>query len=149
MRLAMRLGPRPDRIELGELAVIGRLVLGPDCLHGPHVVAHPVEAVGELDAVIVHLVLVPARADAEDEAAVLERLGELGDVDAVVGREIERAYLHHDPPIYFFGASTWPPKPNRMADSTFSAKVCSWRERKRTNSDAARTSAGTASSMAA
>jgi hypothetical protein len=28
-------------------------------------------------------------------------------------------------------ASTWPPKPKRMADSICSAKVCCWRDRKR------------------
>lgn len=29
------------------------------------------------------------------------------------------------------GVSAWPPKPFRIAESTFSANVCSWRERKR------------------
>ena len=42
-------------------------------------------------------------------------------------------------------ASRWPPKPTRIADSILSAKVCSWRERKRAKSAAVRTSAGTAS----
>ena len=36
-----------------------------------------------------------------------------------------------------------------MAESIFSPKVCSWRERKRSNSEAASTCAGTASSIAA
>ena len=45
--------------------------------------------------------------------------------------------------------SLWPPKPSRIADRIFSAKVCSLRERKRANSAAVSTSAGTASSMAA
>src|SRR5262249_1500464 len=84
------------------------------------------------------------------EAPILQSPRELGDVDAVVGGEIESTNAHDDPPLlfYFFAASTWPPKPSRIADSTFSAKVCCWRERKRTNSEATSTSAGTASSMA-
>ena len=45
--------------------------------------------------------------------------------------------------------STWPPNWNRIADSTFSANEWSWRERNRVNSEAAITSAGTDSSIAA
>src|SRR3546814_9405094 len=45
--------------------------------------------------------------------------------------------------------STWPPKPKRMAESSFSPKVCSSRERKRANRAAASTCTGTASSIAA
>src|SRR5579872_1585303 len=45
--------------------------------------------------------------------------------------------------------SLWPPNPSRIAERIFSAKVCSLRERKRANSAAVRTSAGTASSIAA
>ena len=45
--------------------------------------------------------------------------------------------------------STWPPKPNRIADKTFSPNVWSSRERKRANRAAASTLAGTASSTAA
>src|ERR1700724_6382 len=48
-----------------------------------------------------------------------------------------------------FGGSLWPPKPARIAERIFSAKVCSLRERKRANNAAVSTSAGTASSMAA
>src|ERR1700757_2996223 len=45
--------------------------------------------------------------------------------------------------------SLWPPNPSRIAERIFSAKVCSLRERKRANSAAVSTSAGTASSIAA
>ena len=45
--------------------------------------------------------------------------------------------------------SLWPPKPARIAERIFSAKVCSLRERKRANKAAVSTSAGTASSIAA
>ena len=51
-------------------------------------------------------------------------------------------------PYLPFG-STWPPKPLRIAEMIFSANVWLWRERKRVNSAAESTSAGTASSMAA
>ena len=44
---------------------------------------------------------------------------------------------------------SWPPNCSRIAESTFSAKVCSCRERNRANSEAVSTSAGTASSIAA
>ena len=47
------------------------------------------------------------------------------------------------------GRSTWPPNLKRIADSRRSPNVWSWRERKRTWSAADRTSAGTASSIAA
>jgi len=50
---------------------------------------------------------------------------------------------------YFLPGSWWPPNCLRMADSIFSAKVCSLRERKRVYSAAVSTSAGTASSIAA
>src|SRR2546428_11407711 len=66
----------------------------------------------------------------------------------------ERGRLGHEmfrrtrsqPPV---GCSTWPPNLWRIAESTFSAKVCSRRERKRAKREAARTSQGTASSSAA
>src|SRR5689334_8391736 len=45
--------------------------------------------------------------------------------------------------------STCPPNFWRMAERIFSANVCSWRERKRVYKAEERTSAGTASSMAA
>src|SRR3974377_2086850 len=45
--------------------------------------------------------------------------------------------------------STCPPNPFRIAERTFSANVCWRRERKRAKSAADRTSAGTASAMAA
>src|SRR4029453_17555309 len=46
------------------------LGLGPDRFHGLHTLAHHLEARGELRPVIGHLLRIPARADAEEEAAV-------------------------------------------------------------------------------
>ena len=46
------------------------------------------------------------------------------------------------------GRSTWPPNLCRMAERTFSANVCSCRERNRAYNDEESTSAGTASSIA-
>src|SRR5437868_9062365 len=51
-------------------------------------------------------------------------------------------------PAAFFG-STCPPNFCRIADSVFSANVCSWRERKRVYNAAVSTSAGTAVATAA
>src|SRR5215813_14241725 len=47
------------------------------------------------------------------------------------------------------GLSMWPPNFWRIAESVFSAKELSWRERKRVKSETASTSTGTASSIAA
>src|SRR5262249_3413352 len=57
-----------------------------------------------------------------------------------------RSAIRNQPPA---GLSTCPPNLCLIAESTFSANVVSWRERKRVNKDTARTSTGTASSMAA
>src|SRR3981081_2137565 len=47
--------------------------------------------------------------------------------------------------VYSIGRdSTWPPNLLRMAESTFSANVCSFRERKRVKREALSTSAGVA-----
>ena len=83
------LGPRPHRIEIHELAVERRLFLGPQRLHGQHVLAHHLEARLVAHAVILHLVGVPAGADAEDEAAarkLVERGDGLGRDDRIVLR---------------------------------------------------------------
>ena len=56
------------RIEVDELAVIFGLRLGPDRLHRLDPLAHQLGARGEHRAVVFHLLLVPAHADAEQEA---------------------------------------------------------------------------------
>src|SRR5215471_12179964 len=76
-----------------------------------------------------------ARRAENDEAARVGRCG----------RGCRALRPHERPPL----GSTWPPKPLRMADRTFSANVWSRRERKRAKSAADRTSAGTAWSIAA
>src|SRR5271154_710877 len=66
-----------------------------------------------------------------------------------------RGCIRHELPAFGLSVlgsccgSLWPPKPARIAERIFSAKVCSLRERKRANSAAVSTSAGTASSIAA
>ena len=79
MRLLHRLRPRPDAIEVDELAVVRGLVLGPDRLHRLDPLAHQREARARVGAVVVHLLEVPAGADAEEEAAAGE-LVERGDL---------------------------------------------------------------------
>ena len=72
MRLLHRLRPRHHRIEIDELAVILGLRLGPDFLHRLDALAHPLEARGVHRSVVFHLVLVPAAADAKQEAALAD-----------------------------------------------------------------------------
>src|SRR5581483_12320403 len=73
VRLLGRLRPLPDAIELDELAVERRLVLGPDALHREDALALELPAPLVVGAVVLHLLDVPAGADAEEEAAVGER----------------------------------------------------------------------------
>ena len=68
MRLLDRLRPAPDRVEVDVLAVVGGLVLGPDRLHRLDALAHQREAAVRIGAVVLHLLAVPTRADAEQEA---------------------------------------------------------------------------------
>src|SRR5918993_1095664 len=75
MRLLERLGPLLHLVEGYELPVILGLLLGPDRLHRLHALARELVAALEDGAVVLDLVLVPAVADAEQEAA----LGELVD----------------------------------------------------------------------
>src|SRR5205085_2271592 len=63
-----RLRPRPAGGEAHELAREARLVVGPQTFHGEHVLASDGAATAVLDAVVLHLLLVPAEADAEAEA---------------------------------------------------------------------------------
>src|SRR5439155_734889 len=63
-----RLRPRPERLEAHEFALEGRLVLGPDALHGEHALAQHAPALLEVGAVVLHLLGVPPAADAEEDA---------------------------------------------------------------------------------
>ena len=67
MRPLPGLWPRPDRVEIHELAVKRRFVLGPQGLHRQDALAHQLEAGVVSGAVIFHLLDIPAAADAEDE----------------------------------------------------------------------------------
>src|SRR5207244_7749607 len=72
-RLLRRLRPRPDRIEVDELAVELWLVLRPDLLHGQHLLAHLLVTGLEGGAVVLHLLCVPPGADAEEDLATREQ----------------------------------------------------------------------------
>ena len=74
MRLLLGLRPRPDRIEAHELPVELGDVLGPDLLHRAHLLLEPLEARLELGAVVLHLLGVPAAAEAELEATMGEEI---------------------------------------------------------------------------
>src|SRR5207247_10002182 len=50
---------RPEGLEAHEVALEGRLVLGPDALHGEHALAQHAPALLEVGAVILHLLGVP------------------------------------------------------------------------------------------
>ena len=84
--LLHRLGPRPDALEVDELAVEGGLVVRPDLAHRQHALAHDREAPRRVGAVVAHLLEVPAGADAELEAPageVVERRRLVGEHDRV------------------------------------------------------------------
>src|SRR5204862_4150206 len=86
VRLLHRLRPGHHRAEIDDLAVIFRLVLGPDCLHCLVLLTHLLEARGVDGAMVFHLVLIPAAADPEQEPAagyLVEGRDELGGLDRV------------------------------------------------------------------
>src|SRR4051812_3009606 len=62
------LRPGPDAIEVDVLAVIAGLVFGPDRLHRFDPLGHDRHAPARVGAVVLHLLAVPAGADAELEA---------------------------------------------------------------------------------
>jgi hypothetical protein len=68
VRLLNRLWPRPERVEVDELAVVLGLVPGPDRLHRLDPLAHQRKPRPGVRAVRLHLLPVPAGADAEQEA---------------------------------------------------------------------------------
>ena len=72
MGLLDGLRPGPDRVEVDVLAVVLGLVLGPDRLHRLRPLAHEREPPPRVGAVVLHLLLVPAGADPEQEAAAGE-----------------------------------------------------------------------------
>ena len=75
-----------------EPAELGHLV-GPEGLHREHLLAHQRPPPREVDAVVLHLLAVPAEADAEDEASLrqpVESRELLGEGDRVVlGRQAD------------------------------------------------------------
>src|SRR5438094_3572434 len=74
VRLLHRLRPRPEGLEAHEAALEGRLVLGPDALHGEHALAQHAPALLEVGAVVLHLLGVPPAADAEEDAPAREEV---------------------------------------------------------------------------
>ena len=74
MRLLGGLGPGPDLVEVDVLAVELGLVLCPDLLHRPHLLAETLEARLVVRAVVLHLFGIPPAPDAELEAPARERV---------------------------------------------------------------------------
>ncbi len=70
VRLLHRLGPGHNRVEVDELAVVFGLGFRPDLLHRLDALAHQLGAALEGGAVVLHLLGIPADADAEQEAAL-------------------------------------------------------------------------------
>ena len=91
MRLLDRLRPAPDRVEVDVLAVVGGLVLGPDRLHRLDPLAHQREAAVRIGPVVLHLLAVPTRADAEQEAPA----GQSVDARDLLRRD-DRVALDHE-----------------------------------------------------
>jgi probable F420-dependent oxidoreductase len=74
VRVLGRLWPAPDPVEVDVAAVVGGLLFGPDRLHRLDALAHQTEAAAGVGAVICHLLEVPTRTDAEQEAAAGEQV---------------------------------------------------------------------------
>src|SRR5437762_2025506 len=85
VRLLRRLRPRPHLIEIDHLAVVFRLVLGPQRLHREDPLAHQLEPRVVAGSVIFHLLDIPAAADTEDKAPA-RQLIEAGDTFGGDGR---------------------------------------------------------------
>ena len=68
------LGPRPDGLKLRKFTFVACLVLGPDRLHGFRAIHHDAEPGVEGRAVILHLLGIPARTDAEIQAAIGDQI---------------------------------------------------------------------------
>ena len=86
VRFLHRLRPGHHRVEIDDIAVVFRLVLGPDRLHRLDLLAHLLHARREDRVVVLDLLLVPTAADAEDEAParhLIDRGDELGSLDRV------------------------------------------------------------------
>ena len=69
-----RLGIRPNAFEVHKLAVIGGLLLGPQCLHRLDALADHAPPGGEGGAVICHFLRVPTRPDPKHETPVREAI---------------------------------------------------------------------------
>ena len=99
-RLLHRLRPLPARLEAHELAAELGHLLRPERLHRQHHLAHAGAAALGVDAVALHLLLVPAVADAEHHAAAgepVERGDLLGQRDRIVLRHQRDAGAEPDP----------------------------------------------------
>src|SRR5262249_23894075 len=70
MRLLRGLGEGPDRVEVDELAVELRVVLGPDLFHGEDSLPEHAPTTLSTASVILHLFGVPSAADAKDGSPV-------------------------------------------------------------------------------
>src|SRR5262245_62122254 len=101
MRLLLRFGMEPDRIEIDELSVKFGLLLRPKLLHRQDALAQQFEARLIAGAVILHFFDVPAAADGENETAarkLVEARHRLGGDHGIAlrdernaGAELERA----------------------------------------------------------
>ena len=74
MRFLYRLRGTPNLVEVHELAVKLGLLFGPYFLHRQHPLPEHAPSLFEVGAMILHLLGVPAAADAEDESAAGEHV---------------------------------------------------------------------------
>ena len=99
VRFPHRFGPGNHRIEMDELPMAFGLRFRPDFLHRLDGFAHPLEA-GCIDgAVVFHFVLVPASADAKQEASLahlVDRGDQLGGLDRVTLLHQQHAWAEFD-----------------------------------------------------
>ena len=94
IRLLLGLGIEPDGVEGDKFAVEFRLVVAPQGLHRQHAFAQNLEAALVSRAVILHLLDVPAPANAEDETTP----GELIKTGDRFGRDNGIALRHERDP---------------------------------------------------
>src|ERR1700682_1155610 len=86
MRFLTRLRPAPHRREMHHVAVVLRLILGPDRLDCLDPFAQELPPGAEVGPVVGHLLSIPAGADAEDEAPIRDQIDArdfLGGVDGI------------------------------------------------------------------
>src|SRR5216684_3236640 len=94
-------GPGDHRIEMDELPMVFGVRFRPDLLHRLNRFAHPLEAARVDGAVVLHFVLVPASADAKQEASLahlVDRGDQLGGLDRVALLHQQHAGAEFDGP---------------------------------------------------